>query len=201
MKHLMSLGLAFAFGQAATAQDRGDTYLGASVGSFSFEEDEELGLTIDDTTSSYHVIGGYRLSDHFALEGGLVRTEHIKENRTASFVPPGTLNTVKAEFRLLTVRALGVIPFERTSLLGGVGYHEANIQYRASVQAPGQLGHSFEGETSHNGATVMGGFEVNLKRVDIRTQLEWFDFDGEHELGVDDGDAWDFSVGVLFRWD
>ena len=41
-------------------------------------------------------------------------------------------------------------------------------------------------------ATLIGGIELNLERVDVRTELEWFD--------VDDGESWDVSVGVLFSF-
>jgi hypothetical protein len=201
MKYLICLALSLALVEAATAQGRGDPYLGATVGAFSFEEqDDEVGLTIDDSTYAYHLVGGYRFSAHFALEGGLGRTQHIEESFNG-VIPIGSLDFVNAEFRLLTVRALGFIPFEATSLLGGVGYHDAEIEYRNSIEGPGQVGNRiYSGETSHNGATLMGGFEINLERIDIRAQLEWFEFDGENMLRVDDGDAWDLSIGVLFSF-
>lgn len=190
MKYLICLGLSLALGQAAAAQDRSGPYMGASVGSFSFEEDdEELGISLDDTTTAYRLMGGYRFSDNFAVEGGWGRTGDIEDSFTESFPPFGNLTfDIGAEFEVLTVRALGFIPFERTSLLGGVGYYDANIEVTASVAGLG----SGSDETSDSGPTLVGGFEFNLERVDIRTELEWFD--------IDEGDAWDVSVGVLFRF-
>ena len=190
MKYLICLGLSLGFVQAAAGQDRGGPYMGVSVGSFSYEEDvDELDLGIDDSTNTYRLIGGYRFSENFALEGGWGRTGDIEESFSEPFPPFGTVTfDVGAEFEVLTVRGLGFIPFESVSLLGGIGYYDADIEVTASV--PG-LGSGSE-ETGENGATLVGGFEFNLERVDIRTELEWFD--------VDDGEAWDLSIGVLFSF-
>jgi hypothetical protein len=190
MKSLICLGLSLAVMQAAAAQDRSGPYMGFSVGSFSYEEDvDELGLGIDDSTSTYRLIGGYRFSDNFALEGGWGRTGDIEESFSEPFPPFGTLTfDVGAEFEVLTVRGLGFIPFEKVSLLGGVGYYDADIEVTASV--PG-FGSASEG-VSEDGATLIGGVELSLERIDVRAELEWFD--------VDDGEAWDLSVGVLFSF-
>ena len=190
MKYLICLGLSLAFVQAAAAQDRSGPYMGVSVGSFSYEEDvDELGLAIDDSTSTYRLLGGYRFSESFALEGGWGRTGDIKESFSEPFPPFGTITfDVAAEFEVLTVRGLGFIPFEKVSLLGGIGYYDADIDVTVSV--PG-FGSETEG-ASEDGATLIGGLEFNLERFDIRTELEWFD--------VDNGDAWDVSVGVLFSF-
>jgi opacity protein-like surface antigen len=188
MKYLICLGLSLAFVEAAAAQDRSGPYMGVSVGSFSYEEDvDELGLGIDDSTNTYRLIGGYRFSESFALEGGWGRTGDIEESFTEDFPPFGPLTfDVGAEFEVLTVRGLGFIPFERVSLLGGIGYYDADIEVTAGVPGFG----SGSEEASEDGATLIGGLEFNLDRVDVRTELEWFD--------VDDGEAWDLSVGVLF---
>ena len=190
MKYLIWLGLSLGFVHAAAAQDRAGPYMGFSVGSFSYEEeDEDFGSLIDDTTSAYRLMGGYRFNDNFALEGGWGKTGDIEES-FSEFVP-GFGNVtfdVGAEFDVLTVRALGFIPFERVSLLGGVGYYDSDIEVTVSVAG---VGSGSEG-ASDDGATLIGGFEFNLERVDIRTELEWFD--------VDDGESWDVSVGVLFSF-
>jgi outer membrane protein with beta-barrel domain len=185
MKSLICLGFALAFVQAAVGQERGGPYMGFSVGSFSYEESvEDLDVSIDDTTTMYRILGGYRFSDNFALEGGWSKTGDIEES--AAFL--GIPFNVGAEFEVLTVRALAMVPFERTSLLGGVGYYDSDIE--VSVVVPG-IGSGSE-STGEDGVTLVGGFEFNLERVDIRTELEWFD--------IDEGDAWDVSVGVLFSF-
>ena len=189
MKYLICLGLSAAFVYGAAAQDRAGPYAGFSAASFSFEEDDEelpFGIpNIDDTTTAFRLIGGYRFSDNFALEGGWGKTGDVEESVTP--IPNFTLN-IGAEFEVLTVRALGILPFERTSVLGGLGYYDADVELTASLTGFG----SESEDTSEDGITLIGGFEFNLERVDIRTELEWFD--------VDDGEAWDVSVGVLFSF-
>ena len=193
MKYLIWLGLSLACVQGAAAQDRSGAYVGASVGSFSYqEEDEGLGV-IDDTATAYRVLGGYRFNDHFAVEGGWGKTGDLKGGFTETIPPFGTFTiNVVGNYEILTVRALGFLPFEKVSLLGGVGYFDADID--ASVSATGPIViDALDASGSDDGATLVGGLEFNLERVDIRGELEWFD--------VSDGsEAWDFSVGVLYHF-
>jgi OmpA-OmpF porin, OOP family len=192
MKYLICLGMSLAFVHAASAQENRGGYLGFSVGSFSYEEeDEDFGIVvIDDTTSAYRIIGGYRFNDHFALEGGWGKTGDFEENFTELVPPFGTITfSLSGEYEVLMVRALGIVPFERVSLLGGVGYYDADLDYTISVTGFG----AGAGEAGDDGATLVGGFEFNLERLDIRTEVEWFDSD-------DGVKAWDFSVGLLFRF-
>lgn len=192
MKHLVYLGVSLAFVHAAAAQGNRGGYMGFSLGSLSYEEeDEDFGVeVIDDTTSAYRIIGGYRFNDNFALEGGWGETGDIEGGFT-EFIPgigDITLN-LSGEYEVLTVRALGIVPFERVSLLGGVGYYDADLDFTISVTGFGAV----EGEAGDDGATLVGGFEFNLEHLDIRTEIEWFDSD-------DAVQAWDFSVGLLFRF-
>lgn len=192
MKYLVCLAMSLAFVQAAGAQERSGAYMGFSIGSFTYEEqDDELGITVvDDSASAYRIMGGYRFNDNFAVEGGWGETGDLEESFSA-FVPGFgnlTLN-MKGDYEVLTVRALGIVPFDKVSLIGGVGYFDAELNATVSVTGLG----SGDAEASDDGATLVGGLEFNLQRVDIRTELEWFDTD-------DDIEAWDVSVGVLFRF-
>ena len=192
MKHLIYLGMSLAFVHAAAAQEANSgPYMGFSVGSFSYEEeDEESGLVIDDTSTGYRLMGGYRFTDNFAVEGGWGKTGDIQDSYTESIPPFGnfTLN-ISGEYEVLTVRALGIIPFERVSLLGGLGYYSADLDLTVGIPGFGEGSAS----DSDDGATLVGGLEFNLERIDIRTELEWFD--------VDDGaEAFNLGVGVLFNF-
>ena len=190
MKHLIWVGLSLAFAQAAAAQDRDGAYMGASAGSFSYEEVDEFDDSVlEDTALAYRILGGYRFNDHFALEGGWGKTESLAESFT-DFIPPFgniTLN-IGAEWEILTVRALAFAPFGKFSLMGGLGYYDADVEVTASA-----FGVSGSDTASQDGATLVGGFEFNLERIDIRTELEWFDVDESSE-------AWDVSIGVLFHF-
>ena len=193
-KYLICLGLSLALVQAAAAQDRSGAYLGGSVGSFSYEEEDEgLGI-IDDKAAAYRIMGGYRFNDNFAVEGGWGKTDDLEGGFTETIPPFGTFTaSVVGEFEILTVRALGFLPFEKVSLLGGVGYFDADIDASVSVRGPISLGGPLDASGSDDGATVVGGLEFNFERIDIRGELEWFD--------VEDGsEAWDVMVGVLFRF-
>jgi len=192
MKHLIYLGMSLAFVHAAAAQEENrGAYMGFSVQSFNYEEeDEELGLAIDDSSTGYRLTGGYRFSDNFAVEGGWGKTGDIQDSYTESIPPFGDFTLdITGEYEVLTVRALGIIPFDRLSLLGGVGYYDADLDLTVGIAGFGEASAS----DSDDGATLVGGLEFNLDRIDIRTELEWFD--------VDDGaEAWDLSVGVLFNF-
>ena len=192
MKYLICLGLSLAVVQGAAAQERGGAYIGFSLGSFSYEEeDPDLGVTIvDDSATAYRILGGYRFSENFAVEGGWGKTGDLEETFT-EFIPGFgnlTLN-MSGDYEVLTVRALGIVPFENISLIGGVGYYDADLNATISVTGLG----SFAAEGSDDGATLVGGIEFNLERIDIRAELEWFDT----ESSVD---ASDISVGVLFHF-
>jgi hypothetical protein len=176
---------------ASSSRDRSGGYMGFSIGSFSYEEEDETGTTfVDDTTSAFRIMGGYRFNDSFALEGGWGKTGDLKTTFT-DFVPGFgnlTLN-MSGDYEVLTVRALGIVPFEKVSLVGGVGFYDAELNAQVSLTGFTPVNAS----ASDNGATLVGGLEVNLGRVDIRAELEWFD--------ADDGiDARDVSVGVLFQF-
>lgn len=193
MKYLIYLGMSLAFVHGATAQDRDGAYIGGSIGSFSYsEDDDELGDIIDDSASLYRIMGGYRFNDNFAIEGTWGKTGDVEESFTEVIPLFGTVTlNLSGDFEILTVRALGFIPFEKVSLLGGVGYYDAEQNVTASVSVPG-FSTTVSDSGSEDGATLIGGLEFNLERVDIRGELEWFD--------VDEAEAWDVTVGVIFHF-
>ncbi len=189
MKYLVCLGMSLAFVQGVAAQERDGAYMGFSVGSFSYAEDEDL---LDDSASAYRIMGGYRFNDNFAVEGGWEKTEDLEESLTEVIPPFGTVTlNLAADFEILTVKALGFIPFEKVSLLGGVGYYDAEANITATATGFGGAGQASE-EAGEDGAMLVGGFEFNLERIDIRAELEWFD--------VDDAEATGVNVGVLFHF-
>jgi opacity protein-like surface antigen len=163
--------------------------MGFSAGSFNFADDEEV---FDDSTSTYRIVGGYRFNENFGLEGGWGETGDIEVSET-EFIPQFGNITVNlgVDFEVLTVRALGFLPFDRLSLVGGVGYYDADFTITGTASALGMTVSESDSD-SENGATLVGGLEFNLERIDIRGELEWFD--------IDDAEAWDFSIGVLFHF-
>lgn len=190
MKYLFCLGLSLAFVQGAVAQDRKGGYVGASVGYFSYKEvNDAIGAAFEDTAPAHRIAGGYRFNDNFALEVGWGRTTELEDRFTAT-VPPTDTFAVNAEFEALSVRALGIMPFDKMSMIYGIGYYDAEISSSEIVVGfPG----STSAKSSQEGATLVGGLEWNFERLDIRGELEWFDAD-------DGAEAWDVGVGIFFHF-
>lgn len=190
MKRLVCLVLVVAFARAAAAQepeeDRGP-YLGLSLGSFNFEQENgELGMFVDDTTSAYRIIGGYRFNEHFALEGSWGEAGNLGESTAFNNITA----EMEGEYEVRTVRALGILPLgEKVSLYGALGYYDAVLD--ATVTSNGFVSR-YDVEDTSDGATLAVGVQLDLERVDIRAELEKF---------LDAGsEAWDFNVGVFFRF-
>jgi hypothetical protein len=189
MKRLIWLTMAIGFAQAAAAQEENrGPYLGLSLGSFNYEQDNgALGIFVDDSTSAYRIIGGYRVSDHFAVEAGWGETGDLEDNTPFSNL---TVD-IQGEYEVLTVRALGIVPLgKRVSLYGGLGFYDA--EFDATITVNNLLG-PYVVEDRAEGATLVGGIEFNVERMHIRTEIEKFDSD-------EGSDAWDISIGVLFKF-
>ncbi len=191
MRHALALILCLGL-QTANAQSMSGGYVGFALGAMDYEEvDEDLGETLHDTSTAYRFLGGYRFSDNFAVEGGWARTSGLEESIVESIPFFGLLTLdVDAELEVLTVRALGIIPFSKVSLFGGAGYFDAEANVSVSVSGFGNAG---EGEASDSGITLSGGIQFDLKRVSIRGEYEWFDT-------RDEIDASGVGIGVLFRF-
>ena len=197
MKHLLWLGLAVALTHAATAQEEARApeepdqgpYLGVSLGAFNYEQDNgAFGILVDDTTPTFRIIGGYRLSDHFALEGSWGETSDIED--TTEFL--NATVDISGKYEVLTIKALGILPLGDTvSLYGGLGYYEAELDLDSSVTINNLVG-TYDVEDRTDGAILVGGVELDLERVKIRAEIEKFDDDA--------AEAWDASVGVVFRF-
>jgi opacity protein-like surface antigen len=188
MRKLASIVALWLFAVAAHAQGDSGPYIGVAAGSFSYQEaDAQLGLFIDDTTTTYRVIGGYQVNESLAIEGAIGKTGDIKES--FPLISSGSLD-LTAEYELVTVRALGLVPVGRVDLFGGIGYFDATVNVAASATGFGLLG---EAEEDDSGATLLGGVHFYLDNVTIRGEYEWFDTDGDLEV-------WDITIGVLFRF-
>ncbi len=177
-------------GTAYAQDDLEGPYFGVALGYFDYQEaDDDFGTFIDDTTTAYRLIGGYQLNENLAIEGGFGRTGDIKES--FQLFPPGSGSfDVKAEYEIVTVRALGLVPLDQIDLYGGIGYYDATITADATVTGVGSLG---EIEDDDSGVTLLGGVHFYLDKFTIRGEYEWFDTDSNVE-------AWDINVGILFRF-
>ena len=202
MKPFIWIVIAIGVAHVASAQedardeDRGP-YVGLSLGSFSYEQQQDPFVgQLDDTTSAFRIIGGYRFSDHFALEGSWLKTGDLEDSFTMPTSQGGVFGiNVKGDYDVRTIRALGILPLnDKVSLYGGLGYYEAELNATVTSQrltAPGPG--AYEVEAGDDGSTIVGGVEFKLKRMNIRAEIEKFDT-------KDNSDAWDFNVGTLFRF-
>jgi hypothetical protein len=190
MKHMALLVASLTLAHFADAHERGG-YIGVSVGAFDYQEvDDELGLTIADSASMYRITGGFRFSDNFAVEGGWALTGDLAEVSSELVPGLGTVTVdVIAEFRFVTLRALWILPLEKISLLGGVGYYHAAIDGSGSLRETGSV---VDIDKGGRGVTVGGGIQGDLERLSVRGELEWLDADSDVR-------AWSATIGVLFR--
>jgi hypothetical protein len=192
----LALLVCLAFAPLAHAQDDLGMYFGAGLGSFDYDEEAGAsGLPVSDSTYSYHLFGGYKFNENFALEVGLGGTGDIEESFTANFpgIGPIRLN-VDGTYDIYTLTALGILPFDRFSLFGGAGYFSASLGGTVDAEGFGTIG---ELDDHDNGATATFGvqrdFGLDLKSLSIRGQYHWYDFS-------DGVDASGFAIGVLFRF-
>ncbi|HEX7081449.1 MAG TPA: outer membrane beta-barrel protein [Gammaproteobacteria bacterium] len=178
---------------AAQAQEQNGGYLGLSLGSARYREsDDEFGLSISDSATSYRILGGYQFADVYGIEVAWGATSDITE----SFLGVDSANNlaeleVAGEYEIATVRFLAFAPFEGLSMFGGAGYYDAKLDVTwtfDSVVDPLTL----TSEQSESGATVVGGLQYDWDRIGVRGEYEWFD--------TDDADLTNFNVSLLFRF-
>ncbi len=134
-------------------------YYGLSLGEFDYDEGEG---GFADNVSSYRLMVGYQFMKHLGVEGGYGETGTIRDSRDSSRTLAGTTHTVdfSSEFKILTVRLLGVLPFDNgVSLLAGLGVRrrQAGLQ-RSTID--GLRGSS--GDISGNEPAYYAGGPIRL---------------------------------------
>ena len=92
-------------------------FIGGSIGTASLDDDFD-GLAVDDSSTAYRLVVGWRFNDYFALEGGYHNFGDFEQTFDIAGVP----NTVVLSADGFTLGATGAIPFgERFSLMGRAG--------------------------------------------------------------------------------
>ncbi len=181
MKHLLLAMLALAVVPMADAQPD-SAYYGLSLGNFDFKEDNFFGFPgaqIDDTASSYRLAVGYQFMEHLSVEGGYGKVGAIRDTATVAFIPPTSFDlAARYEFKMLTIRLLGVMPFDNgVSLLAGLGYHDMKVSLDVS---DGVDTVSFDENTNEPGYYL--GAQYDWDRVAIRLSYEKLDFEGNTDV-------------------
>lgn len=196
-KQLARLALLSCLASASFAQaadDRGG-YMGGALGTFDYSESSDDPFAVSDNTTQYQLFGGYRISNRFAVEFGLGRTNDIDGGFTTTVPGLGpTRFDISANYDIYSLKALGFLPFDLISLFGGVGYYSASLNGDVNVSGFGTVGSV--SDHVHGSTAVFGvqrDFRLDLKSFSIRGDYTWYDFGH----GVD---ASGFTLGMLFRF-
>lgn len=175
MKYLLLLLSAVALAPAAQAQY--DTaYYGVALGNFDYVEENFIGERLFDASGdSYRLMVGYMFNEHMAFEGGYGKARSLNDSSDfESFGTPFTVN-FRSEFKILTVRFLGVLPFDNgITLLGGIGY--ADMDQDASYDLIGVGVQTLE--TDDGVPTYFAGVQYDWDSFAVRLAYEKYgDYD------------------------
>ncbi len=176
MKHALLALLVFAAASTVQAQS-GSAYYGLSIGEFDYDEGEDL---FADSVRSYRLMITYLFHEHLAVEGGYAETSTLRDVQTVDFPGFGPLDVAfESDFKILTVRLLGVLPFDNgISLLGGFGYADSKQDITIDFGGLGQN----SGDIDENAPAYYVAAQYDWDRAAVRLGYEKYDLDGG--LGV-----------------
>ena len=162
-------------GSMAWADDHG-AYIGGTVG-YTNVEDDAGSLSFDDNPVGWKILGGYKFTENWAVEGAYANLGEAEDNIAG-------LGDVGAEFSGFSATAIGVLPLNVIDLFGKVGYYSGDVEVTA-------LGLS--GDDSESGVTLGAGAEFNLvDNFSLRSDIDWYDADLDA--------LWSFNVGIKFSF-
>ena len=179
MKYLLLALLALAVAPTIEAQPD-SAYYGLALGEFDFDENYGFNQRITDTVSSYRLMVGYQFMENLGVEGGIGETGTVRDTVTIPRFPgPGTVDvTTTYDFRIFTIRLLGVLPFDNgVKLLGGLGYSDMKVDFE---ETDGVV--SVSGDTNTNEPGYYFAAQYDWDRVALRLGYEKFDFDGDVDV-------------------
>ena len=174
MRFLVFIALAIAAVPAAEAQPT-SAYYGIQIGEFDYREDNDDGtIFAAEKVDSYRLMVGYQFTENLAFEGGWGKTDDVVETQEfdAGFPVGIVQGTVKYEFEILTVRFLGVFPFDSgITLLGGLGYADMDWEGSLDFGALGRL----EADLSEGDLTYFVGVQYDWDSFALRLGYEKYD--------------------------
>ena len=189
MKQLLLAVLALvavhtAHGQAESA------YYGLSLGEFDYTDNGFGDDLFSDSVSAWHLMVGYQFMEHLAVEGAYGQSSTIRDTQTFGGPLPGQQDQV--EFvteleRMLTIRLLGVLPFDNFALMAGLGYADVKQEIEINVNGTPVL----RGDASANNPTYYFGAQYNWDRIALRLGYEKYDFE--------DADAEEISLTFFYK--
>lgn len=188
--------LASVFVPVASAQDNG-IYLGAAFADVTTDYDWRqslLGGASDDDTSGYKLIGGFRPTDHFAIEANYADLGTAKAPLSIACIALVGFpcpNEAVIETQAVSVSALGFVTLPLLDLYGRVGVSrwEADGDIRFTTGGPVQLA-----RTTRTGTDPTVGLGVQLRFAGISLRAEY-----EHFEILDDSAA-AISIGFTYTF-
>jgi predicted porin len=176
MKKLLLAVLLPAAPFAAEAQPE-FAYYGISLGSMDYSEDAIVGGELfGDTVSSWHLMVGYQFMEHLTVEGGYGESKTLTATNSTFFAPPPV--RFSGDFQMLSIRLLGVLPFDNgLSLLGGVGYSDMKQDFELTDGVD-----TLSGERSSNEPGLYLAAQYNWERFAVRIAFDKRDF-GDSPFG------------------
>ena len=172
--YFLALVVSTVIAPSVHAQD-GAAYYGVSFGTFEYDEGDGPEF-VSDEASSWRLMINYQFMEHLAVEGGYGQTGTLRDTLTFQAFPVGTVDVnFSAEFsRILTVRLLGILPFDNgLSLMAGLGYSDMKFEF----DLPDGID-SASGDISSNEPGYYFGVQYDWDRFAMRLGYEKFDYGG-----------------------
>lgn len=176
-KPLLSLAALFALASVQCAQAQPESaYYGLSFGSFDYTDKIFVESPFSDSASTWHLMVGYQFMEHLAVEGSYGKSGTIRSQHSLQIFSPQFEDvefTTELE-RMLTVRLLGVLPFDNgLSLMAGIGYVDTKQDVRFTASGDPFL----EGDASDNHPAYYFGVQYDFDRIALRLGYQKFDMD------------------------
>jgi opacity protein-like surface antigen len=177
------------------AQEGNGGFVGLTYGNLSIEAYDDFDFELfSETGDQLRFFGGYQLNDNFALEAGWSDTSGIDDSFSGTLPCCGDVTeSANVDIETLTLRAVGIIPFDRVSLFGALGYYDASFSGTYSYMDDFEsISFSVGDFYDDSGATVAAGIQFDFDSgLSLRGEAEYFDTPS-------DVDAYAINIGVLY---
>ena len=177
------------------AQEDKGGFVGLTFGSLSIEAYDESDFELfSETGDQLRLFGGYRVNSNFAFEAGWSDTSGIDDSFGGNLPCCGDVTeSARVDIETLTLRAVGIIPFDRVSLFGALGYYDASFSGTYSYMDDFEsISFNVGDFYDDSGATVAAGIQFDFDSgLSLRGEAEYFDTPS-------DVDAYAINIGVLY---
>ena len=174
-------------------------YYGLSIGEFDHSTRAAgLGGKFSDSASSWRLMFGFQLTEHFAFEGAYGETSTLRA--TAQGSSPSIELAFETELhKMITIRGLGTLPFDNgLSLMAGVGFFTFEQDVALSINGAPFLSGDVDPEGFGNLAYYLGA-QYDWDRVALRLSYEKWDFDSSSLLIFVGSDAQEVALSFFYK--